>query len=393
MEKLMFKSGQIITALIAPLSLGVLLVLSGCGDNENRSEVRDPVEYIRESCEYSADEGKNYGASRSTMPVINGYFGKAYNKDWLANVGHTSMRDTVTAIELTGTKVYYSNAISEKSCKNFAFTNKLPSDLGQEWQKNDVRGPKGEFMAGLYLIKGSRNLDSLKTNSAVIIREDANRWTLVHEFMHHNFKSQAVLKGYDDDLVHEKLRSLSKNIATILNNAKLQNREKVKTATPLFIELVDVLDLLTVQYFLEEIAVEATLQDKYDAGDLTFVPAGSYGNATWYIGHSKKKALEMYSSMDELYTKLRDLARFSGANREYFQLDHHKELKEKRLAQLEEMLKEQEDRKFRTGSFNQMQISAPEGSSFPDQAPPCGQAIAIEHQIDELIRSITEIIR
>lgn len=386
----MFKRNRIIRVLTPAFGLGLALGLSGCGSDGNRSEVRDPVEYIKQSCEYSRDEGEIYGTIRSATPVIEGYFGKPYNKDWLANVGHTSMRDTVAMIETTGATVYQANVISQKSCRNFGFTNTLPGDLAGEWRKADIRGPNNEFMSGLYLIKGTKHLDSLKHRSAVIVREDANRWTLVHEFMHHNFKSQAVIRGYDDDLLKRKVETISSQMETIMNDGDLPDRTRIRKVTPQFLELVEIIDQLSVQYFMEEIAVEATLQDKYDSGDLTFVPAGSYGNATWYVNHSKEKAVKMYASLEGLYTKLRERAIFSGANTEYHQLYRHKELKEKRLAQIDKMLKDREARKFRAGNFTDMQILSNESASSEGMAP-CAQAITIEKQMDDLIHSITRI--
>lgn len=388
----MMKHGRFeVAGLVSLIGVGFALSLSGCGSNVNQSLVRDPVEYIKQSCEYSADEGKDYSTVRSSMPVVTGYFGKLYNKDWLLNVGHTSMRDTLTSIEKTDAKVYHSGIISQKSCKNFGFAATMPSDIAQEWQKNEGRGAEGEFVAGLYLIKGTRQRESLKTKAAIIVREDANRWTLVHEFMHHNFKTQAVLKGYDDDRVQEKRNILADQLNKIVNHVQMTNREKVKKATPLFLEFIAVADQLVIQYMFEEIAVEATLQDRYDSGDLTFVPAGSYGNATWYIAHSKEKVEAMYVSLDGLYKTLHDLAIFSGGvYKESFELDKHKELKEKRLAQLDEMLADREAKRYKAGSFAQMTIDGPEAVPTEGFAP-CAEAIQIDREVSEFAKSIRKI--
>lgn len=371
--------------------IGFALSLSGCGSHDGQSLAFDPVEYTQSSCEYSADEGNDYATVRSSTPVVTGYFGKLYNKDWLTNVGHTSMRDTLSKIEKTNTKVYYSGSISRKSCKNFGFAAPMPSDIAREWQKADVRGAKGEFMTGLYLIKGTRKHESLKEKAAIIVREDANRWTLVHEFMHHNFKSQAISKGYDDDLVQEKRKTLADQLNKIVSDSKLSNREKVKKATPLFLEFIDVADQLVIQYMFEEIAVEATLQDKYDSGDLTFVPAGSYGNATQYIAHSKESAEAMYVSLDGLYKTLHDLAIFSGGvYKESFELDKYLEMKEMRLTQLDEMLADRGMKRNNVGKFAQLQIDGPESESIMGFAP-CGQAVRLDRELNAFTHSVRKI--
>ncbi len=382
------------------LPLILAISLSGCGTGGNESVVHDPLEYIKASCEYSVDEGDVYATVRSSSPIVTGYFGKTYNKDWLANVGHSSMRDTVDTIQDTGATVYYSNLISEKSCKNFGFATPMPQDISAEWKRVDVRGPKDEFVAGLYLIRGTRGMDALKAKGAIIIREDANRWTLVHEFMHHNFKTQALTKGYDDDLIQARRAALSDQLDGIINSG-MSNQDKVKKATPLFLDFLDIADVLVIQYAFEEIAVEATLQDKYDSGDLTFVPAGSYGNATWYINHSKENAQRIYGSLDDLYRKLRELATFSGGRyKEFFQLDKHKEMKEKRLGQLDDMLAERQSKAFRAskvvtlGSYNRTDMATDAASAASNfLVSPCGHAARGDLEISAFAESVRKILR
>lgn len=383
--------GQTKKAGLVPLIIGFALSLSGCGSEDNRSVEFDPVKYIQASCEFSPDEGDEYPVVRSSSPVVSGYFGKLYNKDWLLNVSHTSMRNTFEYIEKTGTKVYFSNIISAKSCKNFGFATPMPGDIAQEWNRADFRGANGEFLSGLYLIKGTRGRASLKAKAAVIIREDANRWTLVHEFMHHNFKSQALLKGYDDTLVQGSGLALAEQIEKIVNNPELKSREKVKKATPLFLEFLEIADQLVIQYSFEEIAVEATLQDKYDLGDLTYVPVASYENATWYIKHSRENAQSIYRALDSLYQTLRDMARYSGGvYKEFFLLDKHIELKEKRLAQLDAMLADREAKQLNLGHFTQMLIAAP-GAEPMTGAAPCGAARQIDENVGQFQKAILRI--
>jgi hypothetical protein len=83
------------------IGFGLVALLSGCPKSDERpAELvcnRDP--YIAESEEYRPDEGEGLAETHSAHPVETGYFGKPYNHDWLAAVGHASILDTIDYID------------------------------------------------------------------------------------------------------------------------------------------------------------------------------------------------------------------------------------------------------------------------------------------------------
>lgn len=375
----------------ALLALGLLLA-AGCGKEEqSNSLVCDRASYIRQSGEFKPNEGQKMRPASSPDPIAKGYLGKPYNRDWLRNVGTLSMNDTVEYIESKGVNVYQSKAISEESARNFTHVRLLPWDLAARWREADSvrRSESCAFLGGLYLLKDP-NVDGLKKKAAIVIREDANRWTLVHEFMHHNFKVQSTARGFNDREVQgARIEAMSK-LHQILNDRTLNEKRRAERAIPEFLKAVAANHQLILEYALEEIAIEAMLQDAYDDGALAYVPAGAYTNASLYIEASKKMTAKIYEGMDETYSKLRLLSSTNGLLDEYHSLAQYLSMKEKRQSQLKAMFAERDaarglvstDPRNRSGMIL---ANFPEGGAG---SAPCGHAVELDLEMSKIIRAL-----
>lgn len=327
------------------LSLGV--VLGGCGKpNLGASpaeKVCDREAYVRDSFQYRPEEGETALSLKEGQPsssVIEGYFGKFYDADWLRAITRASVLNTIAFIEKTGAHVYRSDPLTPRSRRSFASGAALPADLAREWLQavKLVPGDSCGILTGLYLGSSTHDLPSLRSEAAIVIREDASRWILVHEFMHHNFKTQAAERGYDDDRSRGLQKSLLASIGELKERSTSPSREYVAKLASLFQRLIDVSDALVVQYEFEEVAVEAILQESYERGELGYVPPSAYANATWYIEHSRKNAQAMYESMGTLYAELVQLtAQYEMAD-ERKAIERFPVLRDQRMAQLDEVL-------------------------------------------------------
>lgn len=390
---------------LAWLALGLLLA-TGCGkEEESKSLICDRSSYIRQSGEFKPDEGKKVRPVSSAQPIAKGYFGKPYNQDWLRNIGTASMIDTVEYIETKGAAVYQSKAISEESARNFTSARLLPWELETRWRESDsVRRSEGcAFLGGLYLLKDP-NVEALKKKAAIIIREDGNRWTLVHEFMHHNFKVQSVAGGFDDREVQGKRIEGMTKVHQYLSDKKLSEKQKAERAIPEFLKAVTAINQLILEYAFEEIAIEAMLQDAYDEGSLSYVPVGAYENASRYIEASKKMAAKIYEGMDETYSALRRMSSMNGLLDEYHSLAVYFEMKEERQAQLKAMFAERDAAKGLTSSNPNIITSSDATrakkkkkrggmmiSSSADESAilaPCGHAMALDLEMAGILRAL-----
>lgn len=367
------------------LGAGIAASLAGCKPKQGTAEEEiacDRESYVAQSREYKASEGEGLASPARERPsVVEGYFGKPYNQEWLAAVGRASLLDTIDFIETKGVRIYHADPISPQSRLNMKSTPDMPWDIEREWVKADkpLAGSRCGFLVGLYLPSETRGIPTLKGQSVIVTREDASRWTLVHEFMHHNFKIQASARGYDDDVSHRTRDSLLRSIDEVKKDRKISDKEYAQKMCGLFQQLIDVADALIVQYQFEEVAVEATLQDLFDKGGLGYVPVGAYANASWYIGHSKQKAKDVYQSMTATYDELARMTLTNGLWEDRWKLDRYVTMRDHRLAQLDEVINR---RAAAPGSHGM--ASSPADAVPAEGHAPCGRAEEIEADLRKI---------
>jgi len=379
------------------LAVAVALTLAGCKpkqDDGAEERVCDRESYIAQSWEFKPGDGEGIRTVKSEKPVVEGYFGKPYNKDWLTAVGRASILETVEFIESTGARVYHASPISPKSALNLASLPDMPWDIEREWKRADrpVSGSSCGFLTGLYLPKGIRGISTLRNQSAIVTRADAGRWTLVHEFMHHNFKSQAALRGYDDDVTQatrimllNSVDSLKREYAKYDKRDKVRNKEYTQKMAALFLQLIDIVDTMVVQYQFEEVTIEATLQDQYEKGELGYVPVGSYQNAGWYIDHSSRNVGEVYKAMTGIYDELSFLAITNELFSIRFKLDRYVTTRDERLDQMNAVIARRQSAASRLGELSHDAVDA----SFEGYAP-CGRGESISADVNRIAEAMRD---
>ncbi|MBC7385473.1 MAG: hypothetical protein H7301_04815 [Cryobacterium sp.] len=316
----------------------LLALIAGCtAEDRVQSQVaRSPRFYIEQSCAFTSEQGDGEAISVRPPRIRLSYFGKPYDREWLARVGHLSMKMTSSVIESTGANVYVSGAYTERSCKNLGFNRTLPADLSTRWDEIE-EFYRESIIGGVYFAQDGGGA-SLFQAAAIIVREDASRWTLVHEFMHHNFHAHAKVANVSNEESLSERNELEKKIR-VLNLAEgITPEERLKEQSHAFLALVDVTDRRMIGLQLEEVAVEATLQDSYDSGDLTFVSPGSYANAGWYIEQSRRGIVALYASLDGLYDRLHDQAELLNLKIERSELERYQKIRERRLSELDSVM-------------------------------------------------------
>ncbi len=380
----------------APLLLfAVVFGVAGCGAEVETAESQacNRDSYIRQSNEFKASEGEPLRDVTSAKPIVRGYFGKLYNRDWLKTVGRSSIEDTIRYIESKGARVYHADSIAEQSARNFERLPRMSPEIERQWRQTDRmrRSETCAFTTGLYLPKNAE-VPVLEQNAAIVVRKDSSRWTLVHEFMHHNFEVQSAAANYDDQTTQRARIKALGAFSRIMRDESLSDAEKIRQATPEFLDAVRAIDKLLVEYALEEITIESMLQDAFDAGELKYVPAGAYQNASWYINLSDEEIHEGYAEVDRVYDELRRLAKSTGNQAEYDALSEYTALKEARLDQLEKITKK---RNVRPGVGSSAQSGAIErgagwmdASSQAEGFEPCGVASALRRDMGEVKRTL-----
>ncbi len=332
-------------------------ILAGCqkGDDGNRLEAlaKDELsQYSYASCKYDYNSGGS--ALSLAKSETQTYFGKKYNSSNLESILGAGPASIVNFAESTGVRFYQTSSFSDKGCSVLSSLPSLPSDLQDEF---DGVNSKGGTL-GLYLNKGTANLPSTNQRAAIIVRRDANKWVLTHEFMHHLFHDKlAETPGYSDvrEDYYIAKKAVKKASREYLNGSK-NTEEYYSAIKALNTSLIKVLKA----YFLEEMTIETILAEKFDSGTFTDVVEGQKINGAFYIVSSRDNAkiyIETLRAENDLakialYKKSADFKEFE---QEIAKLE--KEMNE--LAKPAQRYKDKKESEFRrSGLYDDGQMAA-----------------------------------
>lgn len=381
----------------AALGLALSLALGGCAKQEFSSSParREYQSYIQQSCAFLKDEGAPFEASAASADINTedsiqtGPFGRKYNRDWLSSVGKTSLVGTAKFIESLGLKIYLADPVTEKSCKNLDkdFIEPMPEDIASKWYHLFV-GSSAAMITAMYFDQSQEeDLPSLHDHAAIVIRADGSRWSLLHEMMHHNFKVHDSEKETSLQVWKQK-NQYFEQIKGIRDSSRT-SEEKVKAAAPIFFEFSKMLDREIAIGVLEEIAVDATLQQAYDHAELTYVSPVSYENALWYIHQSQARVIEAYAAVNDIYSYFRKLAAADPSLKlEYETLGIHETLRDARLTQMKAIVEAREvaAKSFGMG-FIRMGLDR-EDPSFREGVFPCPEAALRLKELERFTQSL-----
>lgn len=288
------------------LAVGLIFInIVACsnGDSGKSAPLEDKkvINYNTKSCDYTVTQGDIPSQQIIGTSIISkAYFGKEFNQNYLDAVASTSVDATINFVNQTGTTVYKSSLIDTQYCSASLFVGAdiMPKDVQSKWDDamEQIDGKEG-FILGLYLPRtSSKLLPSLNVNAAIIVRENTNRWTLIHEFMHHLFLLRAAEQGYDQDMSKVKLSKALKELMDALNRKGISDSELVLGAVEPYITFAESVDDQLIHFTLEEMTIEATLKEAYNNNKIKYAPSTS----NWYINSSAEMAVKMYDNIKEL---------------------------------------------------------------------------------------------
>lgn len=289
-----------------------VFVTSACGHRRGpaaaqpeQRRIPDVPDYDVASCAFQPSEGdkalhENLDATEVTSEMA---FQKKYDRKDLDAVVTASAVETVLYAKNLGLTLFRNPRPSRRGCPTYYVLDAAPPDLQQEWNKHAADG-EGQ-LAGLYFENCTSDCAEWSVvNPTIMVNETADRWTLVHEMLHHNFNTQRKV-------LHEG-RSPQNLTATLGARIRGINSlyEKVLAATATMSELKqvatdlqalsdDLYEILRMTSF-EEMAVENLLLDEYVAGRLKRVQSQSLYNAVWYIAFSRRDGMRRFEALSEL---------------------------------------------------------------------------------------------
>lgn len=293
-------------------AFAVVLAVSGCSkDKGGGAAPVNPMSVIEgenqtEACDFAPSEGDAAVAETPSDRFVATAFDKEYRGNWLDAIASTSITETWRKIlQMARVELYQAADKGPSQCRSFAQLPTMPQDLNNYWQKvlaENEDPKKNSFIAAIYIPQNTQS--SIATNrikSQIILRRNQSRWTLVHEFMHHNFHKRSQDRGKEFTPRHEARLDYLKTVIRFGDFDQARRRRNSETMTEILdqqgamiSEFFTTFDALFVDTKFEEIAIESELRKRYEDGSLKFVPASHYRNAAWYIESSSDYANAFY---------------------------------------------------------------------------------------------------
>ncbi len=243
-------------------------------------------------CEFNLKQGES-NLAEAAPQVVNTLFGKRYNVSDLSALMPASMLATLNFVQNSGTRIFKTRAMGSSPCRNLRVLPTPPADLQQQYDEDTAGNSPERFTLGIFYPNFFQSSDE----SAIVLRENVDRWTVVHEFMHLNYFTVAKAeRNWNDEVLWKRLNFQEYNFDKVTVE-DISDSQGMHAAVKLLGQLTDShLEVLT-YYTYEEITIEGQLRSLYNAGKFKYVPKSASENAAWYISSSFEKAK----------TKLKDL--------------------------------------------------------------------------------------
>ena len=192
---------------------------------------------------------------------------------------------------------YKTKAYQNDSC---GFTSSLPA-APADLETNFSKYSKENNVLGLYNKANTPSLPSTKPDATITVRSDANKWVLIHEYMHHLFHNQfdKDRPEFESDLQGIFLRAGQdyEKAKKELKQQSSDRKDKVKFVKEKLYKVADMgIDILKV-FFLEEMTIEGILGDLMDNGKLKVVHPPQRINGAGYILTTAKTAEKLIEEM------------------------------------------------------------------------------------------------
>lgn len=246
------------------------------------------------SCKYSYNTGGSalMGNLNSTL-ISTEAFQKKFNRMQFDAIANASIGETVRYAQASGIELYKAPAGREGGCQNYASLPAMPWDLQNFWDSITSKdGPDTGFTLAVYLPKNEDSeVATTKNQTSIVIRTLNDRYTLVHEFMHHLFYTKAAEMGHTDSKIKKEVEQ-TLDVLIAADKAFSANKSEVNQ-NALVLALVNFTNAklnLDLHFSLEEMAIENFLRTQSKNGTLTYVSKYGPYNGAKYIESSGNNA-------------------------------------------------------------------------------------------------------
>jgi hypothetical protein len=279
--------------ILALILSALFLNTVGCSKGSDSAKIVSKKTFRDTSCDFAFTDG-DPSVSTASLKTNNvaSYFGKVFDQAKLDAVMSSSAKATAEYINTLGAKVVTSTEGNGGACNNLSGIPDAPSDVQSYWNSAVDGLEEGQRLLGLYLPLNANSVGSAKSNAFVMLTKDGDRWTLVHEMMHHLFKSQ--LKSQGEISSFEASQDFGQKVSkyTSLVDSNASGEPVIQAAFDVFSSY----DQLAVRTRLEEATIESILAARFQAREFRFVPDAT-DSGSGYIRLSLNAARSDYDKI------------------------------------------------------------------------------------------------
>lgn len=273
--------------------------------------IPEPLWAAKGSCSFPFEAGNPIIAAPFSPELRISYFGKKFDYAPIRAIHRASGQASVALIETQGVRIFKIQKTGS-NCKFFSSVPSAPADLLQYWNSSTENSQGEAGPEGMFVEKKSRDLRSARFFAQIALREDASRWVLLHEFMHHLFDREASRSGITGSDVRIAVEKKTPQLKQAVKSFEAKGGvKKLKVAIRAYLETAALIRQLTIRYPLEEMAIETFLQLEYRAGHFDFMPY-SADVSNGYILTSAMRATQMLDEHATLARALLDSAMREG---------------------------------------------------------------------------------
>jgi len=268
------------------------------------------------SCHHTPFEGVRQAvAPQAGGFVDSGYFQKPIQEDLSNSLMDLSGEATWNSILSWGVPVFkIATQGSKNPCRYYAPLSDAPGDLQKKWRSFQHK-TVGRGLLGLFTSQTVRNGggDVSLVDPVILVREDSQRWTLVHESHHFLFaRARINVRPYLFD--REILQRIEKRRSQILRQKqRFDDNPSNALASKLLESYRKIFELnldLDRRGPLEEFAIESRLIERWSQNLLVFIhPASDLRNAVAYMASNQSRILGTYRNLRKNARALLEIAK------------------------------------------------------------------------------------
>ncbi len=287
----------------------LLLACSPQGPEDNAPRrIPELPQYDRSACRdvqpYEGGEAPRGNHLQNNFVTENA-FNKPYDRADLDAVLNASAVQTSVYVMDMGVNVYRIPR-ARNQCPMFYALPEVPSNLRAVWDEIAGGSGQGQLAGAYFEICEGTCPDKSMANPTILVHEASDRWTLVHEMMHHNFNALRKASSTESiNSIRERVRSGQVNLEQLVDSYdQNRNRQTLTSIANQVYTLINSIYVLMVNTTFEEIAIESLLLEEAAAGNYTFISRDSAQSAIWYIKLSRQDGLRHFAAFSDVLLKI-----------------------------------------------------------------------------------------